>query len=363
MPPRGGGDADPGDAHPSPGSPAAGGATSARRREAPGGSSRLRLKPVPPYDFELSVAIFSRGDPGFRSVEGGVFRQAVRLGDSNALLFVRSEGTVESPLLEAEVRTPYFLSRSQLEEARALVTRVLNLNMDLEPFYRQVRGDPLMSGLARRLHGLKSPSTPTVFEALVDSIIEQQISLAAALSMQSRLIRKYGEPVTAGGESCYLYPTPGRLASATPAGLRSCGLSARKSEYVRDAASMVSSGELDLDRFASYEDADRIRGELKAVRGVGDWTAEMTMLRGLGRMDSLPADDVGIQAKMTYYYGREKRVTADDLRRAAENWGSYRGLGAFYLIMAHHVGLGPAEPRPGRAPSTNDSGGFPGKES
>jgi len=358
MPPRGGGDVDPGDAHPSPRSPATGGTTSA-----PDGPRRLRLKPVPPYDFELSVAIFSRGDPRFRSVEGGVFRQAVRLGGSNALLFVHSEGTVESPLLEAEVRAPYVLSRSQLEKARGLVTRVLNLNMDLEPFYRQVRGDPLMSGLARRLHGLKSPATPTVFEALVDSIIEQQISLAAALSMQSRLIRKYGEPVTADGESCYLYPTPGRLASATPAGLRSCGLSARKSEYVRDAASMVSSGELDLDRFESYEDVDRIRDELKAVRGVGDWTAEMTMLRGLGRMDSLPAGDVGIQAKMTYYYGREERVTAGDLRRAAESWGSYRGLGAFYLIMAHHVGLGPAEPRPRGAPSTNDSAGFPGKES
>lgn len=339
-----------------------GGAAAASGRETPGGTRRFRLKPVPPYDFELSVAIFSRGDPLFRGVEGGVFRQAVRLGGSSALLFVRSEGTVESPVLDAELRSPGVLSRSQLEKARMLVTRMLNLDMDLGPFYRQIRGDPLLSGLAKRLRGLKSPATPTVFEALVDSIIEQQISLAAALSMQSRLIRKYGEPVTAGGESCYLFPTPGRLASATPAGLRSCGLSTRKSEYVRGVASMVSSGELDLDRFESYEDVDRIRGELKAVRGVGDWTAEMTMLRGLHRMDSLPADDVGIQAKLTYYYGREARATADELRRVAENWGSYRGLGAFYLILAHHIGLEPAPPRSRGAPPVNDGVGSPAEK-
>jgi hypothetical protein len=104
---------------------------------------------------------------------------------------------------------------------------------------------------------------------------------------------------------------------------------------------MVASGELDLEKYESYDDIDEIREELKAIRGIGDWTAEMTMIRGLHKMDSIPADDVGLQAKLTHFYGKEGRATSDDLRRTAEKWGSYRGLGGYYMIMAHHVGIEP----------------------
>lgn len=302
----------------------------------------LRLKPVPPYDFELSAAIFSRGDPQFRNFEDGVFRQALRIDGAVAVVAVRSRGTVEAPALDVEVISNSELSRGELARARKLMTRMFNLDMDLGPFYEHSKGDPVMSRIVARLYGLKSPTTPTVFEALVDSIVEQQISLVAAHSMQNRLIRKFGDSVTLNGEKSYLFPTPERLASASIAGLKGCGLSSRKAEYIKSIAKMVSTGELDLDAFEGYEDIDEIRSELTSIRGIGDWTAEMTMIRGLHKMDSFPADDVGLQAKMTHYYGKPERATSEDLRRIAEKWGSYRGLGGYYMIMAHHVGLEPA---------------------
>jgi len=71
------------------------------------------------------------------------------------------------------------------------------------------------------------------------------------------------------------------------------------------------------------------------------------MIRGLHKMDSIPADDIGLQAKLAHFYRKDGRATSDDLRRVAQNWGTYRGLGGYYMMMAHHVGLEPQPSWPG----------------
>jgi len=308
---------------------------------------RMTLTPVPPFDFDLSASIFSRGDAQFRTSEDGVFRQALRVDDAAVLLKITSTGTVDEPRLRVELSSPAELTRRQLQYARRLITRMFNLDMDLRPFYKAVKGDPVMARLVKNLYGLKSPVTPTVFEALIDSIVEQQISLIAAHSMQMKLIRKFGEKLELAGESCYLFPTPAALAAASLGRLKECGLSGRKAEYIKGISLLVSTGQLDLDAFESYDDINEIREELTAIRGIGDWTAEMTMIRGLHKMDSIPADDIGLQAKLAHFYRKGGRATSEDLRRVAQNWGEYRGLGGYYMIMAHHVGLEPEPSWPG----------------
>jgi DNA-3-methyladenine glycosylase II len=301
----------------------------------------ITLKPLPPYDFDLSARIFSRGDPQFSNYEDGTFKQAIRIGSRMALLTITASGTVDAPVVHAELRADRPLSRSDLAHARGLITRMFNLGLDLKPFYKAASGDPVMSRFIKNLYGLKSPTTPTVFEALIDSVIEQQISLIAAHSMQNKLIRRFGDRLEIDSETFYLFPVPEVLAGASMTSLRSCGLSGRKAEYIKEISHLVATGQLDLDRYETYDDIDAIREELKSVRGIGDWTAEMTMIRGLHKMDSFPADDVGLQAKMSHYYGKDGRADRDDLRRVAENWGEYRGLGGYYMIMAHHVGIEP----------------------
>ena len=165
--------------------------------------------------------------------------------------------------------------------------------------------------------------------------------------MQTKLIRKFGEKLALGGEAYYLFPTQEALASASLGRLKECGLSGRKAEYINGISLLVSTGQLDLDAFESYDDINEIRDELTAIRGIGDWTAEMTMIRGLHKMDSIPADDIGLQAKLAHFYRKDGRATSEDLRRVAQNWGEYRGLGGYYMIMAHHVGLEPEPSWPG----------------
>ena len=191
--------------------------------------------------------------------------------------------------------------------------------------------------LTDRLKGLRSPTTQTIFEALIDSIIEQQISLKAAWSLQRRVIETFGDVLRTNDKAYYAFPRPDALAEATVEQLRNCGLSMRKAEYVRDSARLVVNG-LDLESLRDYDDSSIIE-ELSKIRGVGVWTAELTMIRGMARLDAIPADDLGIRRCISHYYCGDKMITGVEARRIAEAWRGWRGLASFYLLTAERLGI------------------------
>jgi DNA-3-methyladenine glycosylase II len=301
------------------------------------------LSPVPPFDFGLSASIFTGGDPEIRSYTDGVFRQALRVEGRLGLVTVASEGTVDRPRVRVRVQ-PGPLLPGVLEAAGQAVTRLFNLDLDLTLFERAVRADPVMSAIARRLRGLKPPRTATVFEALVVSIIEQQISLSAAHSIERRVVRIFGDTLRLEGRTSYAFPTPDRLAEASPDELRACGLSGKKAEYLLGIARQVREGTLDLEKHGPAEETCAIVRELSALRGVGIWTAELAVLRGLSRLDAIPAEDLGIRRAISRYYSRESRVDTGEARRIAGAWGGWRGLAAYYLLVAERMGIGIAGP-------------------
>jgi DNA-3-methyladenine glycosylase II len=302
--------------------------------------SQIHLAPVPPYDFDLSARIFSRGDPAIRIYDNGVYRHALDIQGSPTLIEVRSIGTPDNPRLEVTA-TP---GRGLLAEdsvIQGIVASMFNIYDDLAPFYHAVREDPVMADLTRRFHGLKSPTTPTLFEALVDSIIEQQISLNVARSLQVRLIKKTGKRLKTGTTEYFCYPSPEALAGVPVTLFRECGMTVRKGEYIRELSASIVSGDLDLDTFRGYEDTGRIIRELMEIRGIGKWTAELTIIRGIHRLDAFPADDVGLQRILSRFYRDGKKVTSEEARLIAAGWGAWQGLAAFYLDLAEYLGLVP----------------------
>ncbi|HUL39659.1 MAG TPA: hypothetical protein VLU38_05150, partial [Methanomassiliicoccales archaeon] len=125
------------------------------------------LRPVPPYDFELSARIFADGDESFRSYKDGTFSHVIRGSRGLALCRVSSTGSVDSP----ELRLSTQLDRGGRSGAGEMVGKVrtlLNLDLDLRPFYKMAAKDRVLSTLTHGLRGLKSPTTGTVFEALID---------------------------------------------------------------------------------------------------------------------------------------------------------------------------------------------------
>ncbi|HML04209.1 MAG TPA: DNA-3-methyladenine glycosylase [Methanobacterium sp.] len=295
---------------------------------------KLTIEAQKPYNFDLSCNVFSDGDPQIRKYEEGKFWQVLDLNSKLIYISVKSSGTVEDPELVLELKSNEDISDEDKEYVLKIILKMFNLDFNLKFFYNDVKNDKIMSKLTKTLYGLKTPTTQTVFESLVDSIVEQQISLKAAHSIERKIIKKFGSSLNIGSNIYYAYPTPEQLNNALFNELRKCGLSFRKVEYIKDISKQIINGSLDLEKFKEYENIDEIIDELCEIRGIGKWTAELIVIRGLNGLNSFPADDIGIRRVISHYYCNDEKISAKDARKIALKWGKWKGLAAFYLIIA-----------------------------
>ncbi|MGZ7048001.1 MAG: DNA-3-methyladenine glycosylase family protein [Methanobacterium sp.] len=292
------------------------------------------IKPQEPYNFDLSCTVFRDGNPEIRNYDKGKFWQVIRANNKLIHIEVKSIGDVDKPELSVDMKSNSDISDDDKKSVLKKVSNIFNMDFNLKLFYETVQNDEIMFKLTKMLYGLKTPTTPTVFEALVDSIVEQQISLKAAHSIERRIIKTFGSTLNIGSHVYYAYPTPYQLNDASADQLRECGLSYRKVEYIKDISKFIVEGELDLDKFKEYKNIDKIIDELCKIRGIGKWTAELTVIRGLNGLNSFPADDIGIRRVISHYYCNDQKISSEEARNLAEKWGKWKGLAAFYLIVA-----------------------------
>jgi DNA-3-methyladenine glycosylase II len=292
------------------------------------------IQVLAPFNFDLTAQIFAHGDKQIRSYANGQFSQVLRVNGKLFLIRLASAGTVEQPKINVELKSNIPITLQDKREADEAVKFIFNLDFDLQSFYEDVKNDQTMQQITMQLYGLKNPTTPTVFEALADSIVEQQISIKVAQIIEVKLAKKFGETLTLNGDSYYAYPTPQSMACASIEEIRNCGLSQRKAEYIREAAKLIAEGKLDLEHLKNNKTPEQIIAELDEIRGIGVWTAELTMLRGMQKLDALPADDFGIRRVISRYYCNGKPIKGAEAREVAMSWGTWKGLAAYYLIIA-----------------------------
>ena len=297
------------------------------------------VRALAPFNFDLCAQIFSPGDPEIRSYSNGEFHQVLRLNDNLVFIKLVSEGTTEKPVISVELKSVQPISRRDIQTSREAVNFIFNLDFDLCSFYKDVENDSAMHKIAQQLYGLKNPTTPTVFESLVDSIVEQQISIKVAHTIEQRLVKKFGETLVIDGITYFSYPRPENIANASIEEVQQVGLSQRKAEYIHGASQLIANGKSDLEQMKNEKDAEHIIEKLDEVRGIGVWTAELTMLRGMQKLDALPADDFGIRRVISRYYCDGKPIKTAGAREIAKAWGRWKGLAAYYLIVAEAKGI------------------------
>lgn len=171
---------------------------------------------------------------------------------------------------------------------------------------------------------------PNLFFALVDAIVSQQISIKAAATILDRVKALYA-PLP--------FPTAELLLETTEESLRAAGCSRAKALYLRDLASHVVTGKLDIDRLDELDD-EAIVTQLTQVKGIGRWTAEMLLLFSLGRPDVWPIDDLGIVIAVQGIYELPERPKKRDLLALGEPWRPYRSIASWYLWQSRRVMLG-----------------------
>jgi len=174
--------------------------------------------------------------------------------------------------------------------------------------------------LATRLRRRSEEKPPDAYGALLRAIVGQQLSTKAARTIYGRVLELFN------GNT----PSPGQLLEAGEEDLRAAGLSGRKVEYVRDLATHVLDGELELDRLEELGDEEVIE-EIVAVRGLGVWTAEMFLLFHLERPDVLSGGDLGIRKAIQVEYGLKEMPAPTKVIEIGEPWRPHRSLASLYL--------------------------------
>ena len=129
------------------------------------------------------------------------------------------------------------------------------------------------------------------------------------------------------------------MAFASISEIQDCGLSKRKAQYIQHVAELITADKLDLERLKNKQNSEEIVSALDEIRGIGVWTADLTMLRGMQKLDVLPADDLGIRRVISRYYCSGKAIKSSEAQEIAKQWGRWKGLAAFYLIIAEIKGI------------------------
>ncbi|HVX38178.1 MAG TPA: hypothetical protein VHB25_01300 [Gemmatimonadaceae bacterium] len=217
------------------------------------------------------------------------------------------------------------------EHAAALATiqRVLGTDRDIGPFRRAAGHVSWLRELVARMAGVKPPRYATLWEACVNAVIFQQVSLAAASTITRRLILALGARVELDAVAVYPFPGAELFLAAQTRELRAAGLSAAKLDTLRRCAHAILSGELDecaLEALPSADAAVRLR----EIKGIGAWTAVVILLRGFGRLDVFPMNDTSVARNLAFVTTAPMRDVGG-LLRALE---PQQGMLYYHLLLA-----------------------------
>ncbi len=288
----------------------------------------MRLTLHGPFDFARSIGFWRLSTAELcEQWADGVYRRLVELDGRLVVLTLHNAGTIESPAVTVEVDEA-IATEQQLTVLEPSVRHVLGDDTDLRGFYAAVAHDPVFTAVTNQLYGIRAPRSP-LWETLCWVIIGQQISLPFARILKTRLVERYGQVAVVAGRPLYYFPPPKRLAEANLDDLLTMQFSRNKASFIIGLAQRAVDGALDLGRVAQLPTNDAIE-YLVEFRGIGRWTAEFTLMRALGRADSLPANDAGVRQGITGLYGQ--RLPEADLRAFATRWGRWGGLAAIYLL-------------------------------
>jgi DNA-3-methyladenine glycosylase II len=292
------------------------------------------LTPRPPYDFAWTLTwLRTSSSAVLEQVDADdTYRRTLRLAGCDVLLVMRSTGTVDTPHLLLEVHGDD-IDAATLTAAAAHIRRVFLLDADVAPFHAVARCDPTLDVLVRRFPGARPQLLAGPYEAMLWAIIGQQVNVTFARALKGRLVDLCDRRLTVGDASYPMLPLPQDVAALDPALLRAHQFSRQKIAYLIAVSEAVASGDLDFDALAALPQEEAIAA-LTRHKGIGRWTAEYVLMRGLGAADSLPAADMGLRAILGRTHMLGRNASEAEVRAYAEPWAPWRGWATWYWWLA-----------------------------
>ncbi len=290
---------------------------------------KCALPVVFPFRLDLTVwALRRRSNNRIDRWDGREYRRVVVLGGSPVEVSL-AEGISQGVTMG--LRGERAVSTGVSEAAGRLMEKMLRPGLDLSPFYALAENDEYIGPLVRRFRGVKPPRFPAVFEALVNAVACQQVSLDVGIILLNRLAERFG-PACGGGQPRHAFPGPEGLADVPAEEIKKLGFSYKKAQYIKGLAMALVNREVDLAGLEGMANTEAVE-HLTTLRGIGRWSAEYVLLRGLGRLDIFPGDDVGAQNNLRRLFRLDHRPGYEEIKKLTSRWHPYEGIVYFHLLL------------------------------
>lgn len=288
----------------------------------------LIIKPGSPYNIKLHFENYKYEDPHPCQYKDGIWWRALRVKDKLIPVEVILNKNVDKPQLKVNIFTD--TSKEEDSEIINQIKRIFNTDYDLKSLYRFMDKDPILRDIKDKHYGLIPASFPSIYEAIITTIIQQQISLRVAWHITASLIKKFGDCVRVNDKEFYAFPAPFRLANANISELKMCKLSERKAQYIKNFSNVVASGKFDPESLRKCSHREIIN-QLTKFKGIGRWTAEMVIVTSISLNDMNPAGDLGARKAISHFYS-DKFMSEEEVRALTDKWGKYKGIITYYCI-------------------------------
>ncbi|MBS0653022.1 MAG: DNA-3-methyladenine glycosylase 2 family protein [Verrucomicrobia bacterium] len=290
----------------------------------------FNLPAMAPFRLDLTVWALKRRSRNIVDQWNGVCYTRVFI-IKNSPIKVEVQQKKGKSEISVVASTHHLIADPKLEISR-LLNMTLGLEIDLRWFYKLTKYDKVLHPLVLKYKGVKPPRLPSIFEALVNAIAFQQFSLEAGFSLLNNLTVKYGKPFKEKDSICYAFPEPCELMNCTVKELMSIGFSQNKSKTLILIASTIFHHEETLSNLDELSNDDIVQ-LLSNFKGIGRWSAEYVLLRGLRRTEILPGDDVGIHKSLMGLLSLRKRPDYDRIKKIEKKWYPYAGLIYFHILL------------------------------
>ncbi len=289
-----------------------------------------------PFDMDATVDswIFPDIQPTPEQKMPGCFARSISIDGEEVPFRVIQKRKGMRPKLIVEWPETWTGEGDQLVEQ---VNWLLGWDIDTKPVLAAIHEDPVIAHLVEPLQGLRPYTQPTLFEALVKAIIQQQVTYRFASQIVRNLVLAHGPRCQLGNFPIWGFPKPEHLTKVSERELSKCKIG-YKVEYLTDLLTKINSGQLNLDALGKKKPEEIIK-ELVSLHGIGLWTAELTVLSGLRQLDIFPYGDLVIRNLISNLYLRGEPANREKVKEVAKRWGAEAPRVLYFLMGAQVLGL------------------------
>ena len=284
----------------------------------PGEAVEMRLAYRPPYDWDALIRFLAmRAIPAVEHAEPRLYRRTIEAGERAG--YIEVEPAAGEPVLRLRV---YAVDCADLLRLSERVRRLFDLDADPQLVGAGLARSTPLAPLVAAAPGLRVPGAWDAFELAVRAVLGQQVTVAGATTLAGRLVQRWGREVDLAPQLSRIFPRPEVLAQADIAAI---GLPRARGETIRALAVASARGDLVLDAARGLDDAV---ARLRAVPGLGDWTAHYIAMRAFNEADAFPASDLGIRRALGNGSGP---MPVREVERVAEEWRPWRAYATMHL--------------------------------